>query len=126
MSWQRRIRQEFGTEEHLQKSCLQKRVYHNVWLAIQACKSLERQNPGMYIRIYACSYCDYLHVSKCGRTLAVGIARHKLRNNIKNMTAEWWLKCPSHIREDRIEDEIFYVKEMFRLRAWPRDKNETP
>ena len=124
MSWQRRIRQEFGTEEHRQKSCLQKRVYHNVYLAIQACKSIERENPGTYIRIYACSYCDELHLSKCGRTLAIQIAVRKLRNNLRNMTAEWWVKCPAHIREQCVEDEIFYVKEMIRLGAWPRKRHE--
>jgi hypothetical protein len=122
MSWQKRIRQEYGTEEHRQKSCVKKRVFHDVFLAIQACKSIERQNPGLYIRTYACGYCDGVHLSKCGRGLAIDIARSYLKQNLKHMSSfGWWDKCPKDIREGRIDDEIFYLKEMFRLNAWPRD-----
>ena len=119
MGWQKRIRAEFGTEEHERKSCLSKRVFHDAFLAMQACKSIERNNRGLYIRIYECLYCDGLHLSKCGRGRAIYIARCTLRNNLKLMSQpDWWIKCPPEIREERVDDEIFFTREMIRLQAW--------
>lgn len=86
---------------------------------MQACKSIEQNNNGLYIRIYSCLYCDGLHLSKCGRGHAIRIARLTLKNNLKLMASpDWWTKCPKDIREDRVADEIFFVREMFRLGAW--------
>lgn len=104
--------------DHKSRSCTNKRIYNDALTAIKACLSIQHREPHSYVRVYMCFYGNHLHITSGGYLSEINGLRKVLKKTMKLMSnADWWIRCSEEIREQIIDQELFAIKRLLKLRG---------